>query len=161
MAAPNKLRIAKLDILWWGVSIGGEHYSARLQWYDTTGKYSSIELQHPLSTKEAIYLNKKAGTTGWSRYKKGDPSGKFETRKQLYAYAKRHYKQLAVGTQILVEGGGRLPDYIVDGPADRNSLKNTLNKLIKLFWKRGGYSLKDEIIADVEKCWDGYCTVIP
>ena len=49
--------IITLELLDWGASVGGEHICGTLKGY-VNGEYKSIELKHPLSRSEALYLNK-------------------------------------------------------------------------------------------------------
>jgi hypothetical protein len=128
-----------VDITCWSYSLGGEHFSARLVWTDADGKYYSIELEHPLSSKEALALNKKDGSRGMSLlHRPGEMSYRFFSKEQLCSYAIKHYKEYSPDAIALVKGSSAVadPQCILDGP---KAFKDAVNKLWLEHERIGGY----------------------
>lgn len=116
--------IVCLNTLNWGASIGGEHITGDLCG-EVDGKYKSIELLHPLTRKEVLYLNKKDGVGG---YKVGTLSKRFEDEAHIKGFAIKVWKEHFPKGEILLHGSSLLnPEEILVAPNE--SLKAQANEI--------------------------------
>ena len=69
--------IVCLELLDWSVSAGGEHLTGTLKGY-CNGDLRHVKVEHPLSSSEAVYLNKKERCSALFRHKQGESSTRFE-----------------------------------------------------------------------------------
>jgi hypothetical protein len=92
-----------IDISTWaGISLGGEHFYGKLKWTNDEGKLQSVDLEHPLSRREATYLSKKSEAYGKGMYKAGMMDNRFETREELIRYAIKKFKELRKTPQAIL-----------------------------------------------------------
>jgi hypothetical protein len=126
-----KRMVAHLAIHWWGAAIGGEHYWGAIK-FDYRFDKEPIELKHPMSAKEAKYLNKKDETSKWGRYKAGQPTERFETRDELVACAINTFKS-EYPDGILVRGSdcSCSPKEIVYAPDKFKARVDLMNRWAK------------------------------
>jgi len=129
----------------WAASLNGEHYTGKIVGDDINGKYQRYEVQHALSAKEALSLNKKDEGRGMfgNMYKPGDMSDKFWTEQQLYRAAIRVYRQYFPDAIALITGSFCIadPQYVLDGPL---VFKKKTNKLRDELLAIGGYEGNDD-----------------
>ncbi len=96
-----------LDVLWWGISIGGHHYTGKITYYDAAGKWHSHELERDLSLKDAKLLDPDSAERRWRLGGVFRKSNRFETRPQLDRWAARWVKADALkcgaSTWLLIE----------------------------------------------------------
>lgn len=131
------MNIATLEIGCYAECIGGEHYYGYLKGYSDKG-FQSIELLHPISKKEAIYLNKKDLNRGITKYKVGHFSYRFETRQEVIDFAIKVWRNYFPDALALKIGSCCVcdPQFILDGPED---FKQKVNKLAQSNELCGGY----------------------
>ena len=143
--------IVSVEYLWWGVSIGGEHYTMDMVGTTIDGEWKKIELDHELSTKEIIHLNKKEKSYG-AGYEKGDRSTRFETPEQGYAVAMSEYKKHFPDAVVLRTGSSAVcdPKRVLDAP---EWFKTATNKLAQKFIDIDGYEGDD---AEADKIYRKY-----
>lgn len=125
--------ITTLEVLYWGVALGGEHYTGTLKGYTDMG-FKSYKVEHKLSQKEATYLNKKDCTNSrFFVYRKGQLSDRFETLDQLEREAVKIYKKEFPFSIVLVLKRGSVsvcsPEKILDGP---EPFKTDVNDMVDL-----------------------------
>lgn len=86
---------------WQGISLGAEHYYAKLQGDDKT-----VELQDTLTKQQATRLNKKAYATGYSFdvHAPGDKHRGFDTREDAVEAGKREWLNYFPKAKFLVLG---------------------------------------------------------
>ena len=82
--------IGHLQISCWA-GFGGEHYCGTIK-IDGDTTDNDWEVKHPMSAKEAKYLNKKDEISEWARYKPGTLTERFETRDELVSFAVKEFK---------------------------------------------------------------------
>lgn len=142
-----------LSVINWAFSLGGEHFSGKLSGY-VNGEYHTHQLEHPLTTKEALALNKKDEISHrFSRYKKGMLSDRFNTRAELERVAIKEYKRVYPDAVALfgsfgVAGAMRC----LDGP---KAFKKRMNELYAERKKIGGYERSPERAAEIDhEAWE-------
>lgn len=84
---PAHSQIYDLDTLWWGISVGGRHYTGNVRWTDKEGHYQCHELERKLSLREAKELDDTQLINWHGGY--GRTTNRFDTEKQLERYAAR------------------------------------------------------------------------
>jgi hypothetical protein len=123
-------------------SIGAEHWYGKLKqgWGDWNLAYDNqVELLHPLTQKEATYLNKKSNNK-FSRYKKGELSHRFDTEEEVEKFAINIWREKFPDGLVLISGssGTCQPQKPLDAVD-----KKLLGKLVviwnkfKPFWEDG------------------------
>ena len=137
----KKLKIAYLDLLWWGASAGGEHYYASLCFDDKNGKYNRIDLTHKMSQKMADYLNKKDKTESFCEYKKGEETKRFETIKQAVTSAVKKCKEVFPDVELILNGHSGSVREALWGD---KKMVSKINKLYEEADKLDYYSGKDD-----------------
>jgi hypothetical protein len=139
--------IAQLSILDWGCALGGRHFSGNLL-YNKDKDYISIKVRHKLTQKEATELNKIDGNT---TYEAGDESDRYNTKEQIIIDA---FKLLVKeeGRGIMLNGYG-YPDEILAWSKEVDSIVNELNKINKIFWKKGGFNHYKDKNNEATKLW--------
>jgi hypothetical protein len=153
-----KVEITYLEIGCWK-GFGGEHYWGQVKYKDHTIKGWDVE--HPLSAKEAKYLNKKDETSGFSRHKPGEMSERFETREELVAFTAKEVKKRHPES-VLVVGSvcSASPHEIVMAPERFKSRVKVMNKMwVKFESLYGDRTVpSDEKLAD--KLSDDWCDLL-
>lgn len=137
----KKLKTAKLDLLWWGASVGGEHYYAHLCFDDKDGKYNRIELTHRMSQKMADYLNKK-DRTGSFCYEKGEKTQRFETVSQAVKAAVKKCKEVFPDVELILDGG--CSGSVREALWGDKKIVSRINQLYEEAMKLNYYSGKDD-----------------
>ncbi len=121
-----------LDVLWWGVSIGGKHYTATIDWSEGERKtdgsnYHHHELERTLSLKDAKLLDPDAGERYWiSGIRR--KTNRFDTREQLERWATKWVqadaKRRGETTWLLIEHDAHNPHRPVSSQGwDKDRLK--------------------------------------
>jgi len=98
----EKLKVIRLDITDWGMSLGGEHYYAKM-WYRDDGEWQSLELYTKLTAKDAKYLNEKDGE---DLYTKGDSSLRFNTINDAVKEALCQSQKLGIEVDLILSNFG-------------------------------------------------------
>jgi hypothetical protein len=120
----NALTIYSLETLWWGVSIGGKHYTGHIDWRDSKGEFHRHELERKLSLRQAKELDPDAGERYW-KWGVKRVTNRFDTREQLERFAAKwvedHAAKEGLTDWLLIENDSRNPNrpiagngYIVD-----------------------------------------------
>lgn len=143
--------------------IGAEHFYGKIVFDNRAERYgfSEVELKHPLSEKEALYLNKKDQTRGidFTRYKTGELSEKFWTEKEVEAAALR-WMQQNEPKDILVKGERSYyePKKIIYSPKEFNAKTKILNKLTSQYEAvEQDSKLSNKLYKKYFKIFDKYC----
>lgn len=89
-------RFAFIELLYWGVSLNGEHYTAMLSFGDIRH-----ELTFTLNTRQAVALNKK---DGGRTHRCGMESGRFETKEAAIKAGIEWVKANASGVDVIFVG---------------------------------------------------------
>jgi len=129
--------IVVLEIIDWGVCIGGEHLSGTIKGYKN-GDYCSVKVKHPLSRSEALHLNKKEECSALCRHKLGESSGRFESEKDLIEAARKIWKFEFPNARALMKGYGSTADPQEVLCADRK-FKTTVNRMWRQMEAVGWY----------------------
>jgi hypothetical protein len=138
-----------------GISIGAEHYYAKLVDYNNCSE--SFELKRKITeVKEARWLSKKVGYKG--AYKVGFVIECFATEDAVKKEARKQYKKFFPNAKVIILGrtGIAQPQPIFLGP---RNFKKVVNDLYKRFDDIGQFSdpendeLAEKICAEWEKIW--------
>lgn len=91
---------------WVGISIGAIHVYGKLIWKDT--EHRDLDLDHPMSGKDAAYYNKQMQARGYHSLKRkpGDASKDFDTRESVVVSAKKKAHELWRGDCLMILGDG-------------------------------------------------------
>lgn len=102
-----------LEMLDWGVSVGGEHLYGSLHGY-IDGEYKIIELKKTLTESDVLLLNKKDKHIS---YKVGQKSKRFNTEDEVRKEAIKVWKSMFPNAKVLLEGQSSYvePKKILDG----------------------------------------------
>lgn len=148
--------IATLELNCWSFALGGEHYFGRIHFYDNKGEYQREEILHPLSIKEATYLNKKNKTRSICLYKPGDMSPSFETKDEVIKYAIKMFREICPHCRVLNRGSFACadPQEVLIGP---KWFKDQTNKLVAKKEAVGGYERNTEVCEEI---FGQYCELI-
>ncbi len=113
-----------------GFASDASHYYAELIFHDEKGKYTRVELEHPISTKEAISLNKSDQGPKW---KKGDMSQRFDSEKSAIDFAIGEFERLSKPGDVLLRGNSACadPQEVLSGPGAFKARGNYLWKQAK------------------------------
>ena len=121
---------------WAGLSIGAEHYYAKLKTYDYRDEKKEIELKRIITeVKEARYLSKKLGYKGI--LKVGDKTDCFTTEDQIIKEARLQYKKYFPETKVIILGdtGCWSPQKVILGPRNFKKLVNICYKEYEKIWE--------------------------
>lgn len=129
------------------------HYFGELCWRDERGKSVRFELEHPISTKEAIVLNKSDRGPAW---KKGDNSNRFDSEKSILKFAMTEFEKRSKSGDILCRGTPALagPHEVLAGPS---RFVREGNKLRKKAEKIDFYEKEPEVM---EKIYQQYVKLL-
>jgi hypothetical protein len=143
------MNVVDINITDFSVSIGGEHLYASLSGH-IDGKYERFsDIQHPLSQKEATYLNKKDSEYGGmsNGYKKGDMSERFESYDDVKRYVKLVWKDHFPDGELLVLDIGTIPEAVDGDPKVVEEINKLHEECEALWYQKKNYSrwyCKDE-----------------
>jgi hypothetical protein len=135
-------------------SIGAEHYYGKIIFTDKS--IERFDLQHPLTQKEAIHLNKKDGDIKiFHRYKRGELSDRFETENDVINYGIKLFKE-KYSDYILILGNNcaRSAVPLIYWPNKLNKLAVKINKLADKWEKIGGYEGNDKLAGKIDNEWN-------
>lgn len=138
-----------LEITNFHFSIGGEHYYGKLVG-DVGDEYTHVKLEHALTAKQAAYLNKKDGATcSFGRVRKGDKTGRFDTKDAIRTAAKKVWKSAFPAGVVLIEGSrcSADPHPILVGPADLKQRVNEMCEEAEAFGRWEGDEGKMEMLC--------------
>ena len=136
------MKIAYLDLLWWGTSIGGEHYYATLRLKDKG--YTSIKLEQKLSKEMADYLNNKEGSPDFALYNEGELTERFNSPKEAVKAALKECKKIKYDIGILFRSCGCSGSVSEVLWAKDKNVAMRINKLYKEADKLNFYSGKND-----------------
>lgn len=154
----NHARVVFLEISSWvGISIGAVHAYGKLVWHDGA-ELKHLELEHPMSAKEAAYYNKEMAARGYNscRKKPGDPSTDFSDDAAVIRAAKATVRRLWLdGRTWLILGscGTMSAQPVLVWPSHLRAQAGRSTKLAEE-WKRiGGYEGNDRRAGQIDKEW--------
>ena len=151
-------KIVTLRITWWGVSLGGTHFTGEIRGADGIEPHGkSFEIQRPMTGKEAKALNKKDETRGGGfRWKPGTVSGRFDTEEQLIAVARKQWRGAFPQAEVLQRGDHAVgdPQEVLEGPSWFKERANLLHRVRNM---GGGYE-GNEALATA--CFRAYRVIV-
>lgn len=158
----SKLIVVHVDIFWWGVSVGGEHYFGHLKCFDCPGTdgMQNIDLEHPLSSGEARFLNKKDKVrSGSGGYRKGTMSNRFLSEGDVIEVAREVWKEHFPEADILVFKGSGIsePTLVLEGP---KKIKDAINRLVKKNEKLGEWGKSKVNDKKKDAVCDEWCQIM-
>jgi hypothetical protein len=123
---------------WAGMSLGAEHYYGKLSGYNK-GEYVTIDLEYPLTEKQAKQLSKK---DDWE-YKMGRMCSRFDVKDDVRKVALEEWKERYPDAKILFEGNSASAEPLKCLWAKSKKFIDAFNKL----WE------ENEAIPHVSKNW--------
>jgi hypothetical protein len=129
------MKIAALEYLWWGVSIGGHHYTGEVHHPDGTE-----EMIRKLSRKEAKELSELEDSLFWPK-----ETNRFETLADLEAAALKWCEKNLGDTWLLLHHNSYNPNHVIGGKGYTKKHLAGIEAYQKWWW-----SLSE---ADREKIW--------
>ena len=146
-----KLQKIALNSLWWGVCIGGRHYTGSLKWDDEETKtYHSYELERKLSLKEAKQYAEEMGIT-WGPVQR--ISNKFESLPDLENQAIKYCEEKFGDNWILFEHDTLNPNRVI---AAKGWIEDRVEELTELYnkWDNLNDNERDEQWVEVYNKFD-------
>lgn len=142
-----KLKIATLKHLWWGVSIGGRHYTG----YIRHGFDTKAELTRRLSAKEAKQYAEEMGRLWLARQR---VTNKFETLESLERAAVKWCKENLKSPWLLLENDALNPNRAIAGEGWIVDRIPVINELAAA-WEKVPNRLREGTLWDsVYRAWD-------
>ena len=100
-------QVYSLDVLWWGVSAGGRHYTGEICWQDAS--YHKHEVERHLTLREAKALGDTQFILWTERFSR--TTNRFDSLEQLERAAARWVrKNAAVPNWLLIKHDGHNPN---------------------------------------------------
>lgn len=146
MKNPGIENIAVLDYLWWGVAIGGRHYTGSVK---ARGK--TVELIRKLSRREAKELSEREGRM-WLRHQ--TETNKFEDFKSMARHATRWCEQNMGADWLLQEHSDLNPERVIATAGYFKPRKRLLQKLALAWGKVPDSQRKGELWDQVYATYD-------
>lgn len=144
-AVPPSLTIVALRHLWWGVSIGGRHYTGEICHGERT-----IELERRLSVREAKELAEREGRM-WLRLER--TTNKFDSLEQLERAAVRWCEANLSDPWLLQEYTDCNPERPIAGAGYIKERIPLLRTLARAWAKVPNSGRTSETLAIVDKAW--------
>ncbi len=147
-----------LDPLWWGISIGGRHYTATIHWSEGPFKsdgsnYRHHELERDLSLRDAKLLDPEDGPERWQFGGRFRKSNRFETRAQLDRWAARWIeadaKRRGESTWLLLEHDSCNPRRAVAAQGWDKARLKLVNDLAEVWDKVPDWAREGELLDAV------------
>lgn len=147
---PAGCQIYSLDTLWWGVSIGGRHYTGNVRWEEGNG-YPSHELECRLSLREAKELGNTQVILWTDRVNR--TTNRFDTREQLERAATKwvtdHAAKSGVKNWLLIDNNRHNPNRPIAAAGWYKSRVKPMKKLAEMWDK-----VPDHIRLSDEELWN-------
>jgi hypothetical protein len=151
--------VAYLDVTCWAASAGGEHYTGAIK-LDKGNGMATHEVEHPLTAKEALYLNKK-DRTSYCHHRPGELSPRYKTEEQLCRHAVKLFLSKYKG--ILIKGfyGRASATPIICCSRGLEKKMERLNELAMEWEHIGGYDEGyDDQASKIDDEWNKICREI-
>lgn len=148
-AASDELCVAELNQLWWGVCIGGRHYTGDIRYGRQRMK---VEMMRKLSAREAKEYAQREDRMWLARERE---TNKFETLRQLERHASR-WCETNLGEQWVLLYDEHNPSPVIAGNGWIVQRIKMMNKLAKL-WAEVPNSRRDfdqPEIKQLYRAWD-------
>lgn len=142
------MKIATINIIWWGISLGGKHYSGDVNYYDDHNNYIKFPVERSISAKEARLKNKYDGV---NVYSPGDRTERFDSEEELIAAAWDEVSK-KLGRCILLKNSYGGIGKIVGCPDEVKYLVNILNGVFNV-WILESDRFNQETASELEKSW--------
>jgi hypothetical protein len=144
------MNVAYLNLLFWGASLGGEHYYVSLI---TKTPYRAIRLNQKLTQKMAKYLNQKDGFT--DMYKTGELTERFNSPKEAVKAALKECNRANCDVEIILSGDGGWASVTECLWSKDKNVQKRINKLYKEAEKIKFYSeIDDKRMEEIDKEFD-------
>lgn len=161
---PPDCAIYALDSLWWGVSVGGRHYTGMLKWYSPDGAFHRHELERKLTLKEAKELGDTQVILWTSRFSR--VTNRFDSLDQLCRAAARFVEDEVVKTNgaiknwILIDNDIYNPNRPIAAAGWLKPRMGDMRKLAKEWDKVSNYIRENdkELWDAVYEAWDTLLT---
>ena len=137
------MNIVALKHLWWGVSIGGKHYTGEIVRYPEP----TVELTRKLSRKEAKVLAKQDGCPIWPL-----EINRFDSLEQLERYAAKWCKENLGDDWLLLEYDWNNPNRAIAGQGYYKKVMPGINELARWWWLLTD-SQREQIWSIIYKVW--------
>jgi hypothetical protein len=139
-----------LDYLWWGVSIGGRHYTANLIIRGEPDR--RVEMIRKLSAKEAKAYAEEQGLLWLARQRE---TNKFETLKQLERHALRWCEANLGENWLLLKGEHWNPSFVVGAKGWIEKRVKLLNTVASIWDKTPDHwrNPDSDLVKQIYKLW--------
>ena len=128
---------------WAGITPGAQHHYGYLE---PSGSLSDIKLVKPLTVADARRLNRQSRAAGFrGRFKPGSPTGKFNSREAVIAFAIERWRDLLPDHQHLVLGdrSAAEPCPLLDSrSAETEELRAEVDSLVRRYHHAAGWREK-------------------
>jgi hypothetical protein len=138
---------ASLQVLWWGVSIGGKHFTGDIVLH---GPFRKVEMIRKLGRAEAKELSEREGRLWLSRQTE---TNKFDTLKQLERHAAKWCAANLGLSWVLFDGDRRNPSRVVASHGWIKDRAPAMNKLARM-WGKVPNSKRDFKHPTVKKIYE-------
>ena len=145
------MNYAHLDHLWWGVSIGGRHYTGTVI-TEISGERKRVELERKLSLREAKEIGETEGRMWIHRISR--VTNKFDTMKQLDRHALKWCAANLPRPWVLMENDHWNPNRIVGASDWDGKYIAKLNKIAASWDKVPNWQRTNEVIHNICKIWE-------
>ena len=131
--------LAGLDTLWWGISIGGRHYTGKIK-YNLGNEYKIVEIERKLSRKEAKqYSNEEERY--WLKWSL--ETCKFEKLEDLERRATQYCKENFADNWLLVDNDWHNPNRVIAANGIYLNIVPALNELYEYYRKLSNIQIED------------------
>ncbi len=144
-----------LESLWWGVSIGGRHYTGKIHWYDSDNEYQTAEIERPLSLKEAKLLDPDRGEGHWRLGGVFRKTNRFDTKDQLERAATKWVKgHTKAPIWMLIDHDIHNPNRVIGSSGWHSERVDQMDKVAAVWNKLDNRTREDKKLWDVTyKAW--------
>jgi len=153
----NKIVVLEIQS-WTGISVGAEHFYGKMHYGSYGEDEKKVDIEKPMTSSEAKYINEKDEHILFgSRYKKGDPTGRFNSPDEIRKIALKEWKKHFPKAQILTEGSHAVcdPQKVLDAP---KTIKPVLDRLYEKAKAIGGYEGNEREMMKISDEWDIFMT---
>lgn len=145
-ACSAPLVCASLDVLWWGVSIGGRHYTGDIV---INNPFRKVEMIRRLGRAEAKSLSEREGRLWLARQTE---TNKFDTLKQLERHASRWCAANLGENWVLFDGAEHNPSRVISSHGWIKANVPTMNRLARM-WAKVPNSKRDFDHPTIQKLY--------
>lgn len=146
----SAIQVIGLEYLWWGVCIGGRHYTGYLKFYDEKG-FNQIEVERKLSLKESKQYAEEQNML-WHK-KLSRITNKFETRDSLEYHSLQWCEKNLKGDWLLLNGDMHNPSRAIGGKGWITERIPLINKITEIWDAIPESKRTDEIYNETYNLW--------